>query len=257
MFDTHIHTLFSSDSNLKIEELLSILNENPEKGMIITEHMDYKYPVKGLFVFDCDEYFEEYDRYRGENLLLGIELGLREDCQKRSFEIINDKRFDYVLGSVHTIDGVDIANGHFFERYDEKELMVIYLNRVSESIDLYKDIDSLGHIDFITRYSGKENSKFIIPETIEILNEIVRKLVNNDISVEINTRRIHVKNAYDELKQFLELYREVGGKCVTIGSDSHNDSAPFSNFEIAKKLVGEVGLEIVYYKNRQKIIDRW
>lgn len=257
MFDTHIHTGFSCDSNLDIVEVLEYLENNSGKNIIITEHMDFKFPVKGLFIFNRDEFFQEYKHLRSDKLLLGVELGLRSDCEYQSRKVLDDDRFDYILGSVHAMDGIDIANGHFFERYDEKELMVKYLETVLQCVCKYPEIDSLGHIDFITRYSGKEDSKFIIPETIELIYNIVDKLVENDISVEINTRRIHVESAYDELRQFLSIYKENGGKFVTVGSDSHSDGALFSGFHTAKNLADEVDLQIVYFKERKRIIDGW
>lgn len=257
VFDTHVHTGFSCDSNLEIEEVLDFLEKNQGKKVIITEHMDFKFPVKGLFIFDKDEFFEEYSKYRNENLLLGVELGLRTDCEYQAKKVLSDERFDYILGSVHTMDGTDIANGHFYDRYNEEELMVKYLETILNCINKYPEIDSLGHIDFITRYSAKEDSKFIIPETLQLIDSIVEKLVEKDICVEINTRRIHVENAYNELRHFLTLYKEKGGKYVTVGSDSHSDSALFSGFSTAKKLADEVNLQIVYYKKRKRIIDGW
>ena len=51
VFDTHLHTEISSDSEMKIDEAIKqakALN----LGLIITEHMDLFYPEDNKFIFD-------------------------------------------------------------------------------------------------------------------------------------------------------------------------------------------------------------
>ena len=57
MFDCHLHTEFSTDSKMKIEEAIEKA-KNLNLGLVLTEHLDINYPEKGLFTFDVQEYFK-------------------------------------------------------------------------------------------------------------------------------------------------------------------------------------------------------
>ncbi len=74
LFDTHMHTRFSTDSQMTVEEAAARSREL-NMGITITEHLDLDFPEPKAFVFDVAEYFRAYERYRSDTLLLGIEIG--------------------------------------------------------------------------------------------------------------------------------------------------------------------------------------
>ena len=88
MFDCHIHTNFSTDSSMNIEEVIKA-SRNNNIGAIITDHLDINYMIPGKFIFNVDDYFKKYSSYRNEKLLLGIEMGMRPDCIEENREISN------------------------------------------------------------------------------------------------------------------------------------------------------------------------
>ncbi|MBF1686338.1 MAG: histidinol-phosphatase, partial [Selenomonas sp.] len=45
-FDSHIHTSFSADSEMRAEEALARAEEQGI-GLVFTEHLDYDYPSAG------------------------------------------------------------------------------------------------------------------------------------------------------------------------------------------------------------------
>ena len=68
IFDCHIHTKhFSTDAKMTIDECLNALKCNNISG-IITEHIDYDYPDPAQYVFDPNEYFTEFIKYRSDTL---------------------------------------------------------------------------------------------------------------------------------------------------------------------------------------------
>ena len=75
MYDCHVHTNFSTDATMDIKDAIRVSEELDSP--IITDHMDYKHHVPGEFIFDPDEYFNEYEPYRSDRLLLGVEIGFR------------------------------------------------------------------------------------------------------------------------------------------------------------------------------------
>ena len=75
IFDSHIHTCFSTDSNMKLTDAINTANKH-NIGLVITDHMDLNYPEEVGFHFNVDEYFKEYGKYKNDNVLLGIEIGM-------------------------------------------------------------------------------------------------------------------------------------------------------------------------------------
>ena len=59
MFDTHVHTNFSTDSDMKMEEAIKSAKEK-SISFITTEHMDINFPKEGLFCLDVDKYLNKY-----------------------------------------------------------------------------------------------------------------------------------------------------------------------------------------------------
>ena len=81
MIDSHIHTEFSDDSEMKIEDALRE-SKKSGIGMTLTEHLDLKFTKESDIIFDIDKYFNDYEKYRSENLMLGIEIGMQQICLK-------------------------------------------------------------------------------------------------------------------------------------------------------------------------------
>ena len=54
--------------------------------------------------------------------------------------------------------------------------------------------------------------------------------------------------------ELLEMYKENGGKYVTIGSDAHVVEDIGVDYKVAKELLNTVGLEEVIYRKRKRQI---
>lgn len=249
MFDTHIHTTFSTDSNMKLENAMDYMKKKYISG-IITEHMDINFPKKNLFCFNVEDYFDTYDNYRDNNLLLGIELGMKEDCFEESEEIIQNNSFDYVLGSIHLVENLDLYYEDYYKDKNKKQAYTKYFETILENLDRFKFIDSLAHIDYIARYAKFRDREIYYSDFSDIIDEILNKVVKEDKCLELNTRRldndISIKNMIDIYKRF----NELGGKYITIGSDAHEIKSIGSNFMEAKEISQLCNLKIVYFKNR-------
>ena len=130
LFDTHMHTTFSTDSRMTIEEAQARAKEL-HLGIIVTEHMDLAYPEPEAFTFDVDDYFAAYGPRRSDSLLLGIEIGMREDCVDANRKIIADADFDFVIGSIHVVENIDIYQESFYLTREKEEVYLAFPTRIA------------------------------------------------------------------------------------------------------------------------------
>lgn len=255
MFDTHVHTKISSDSKMEIEDAIKSAKDK-NISLILTEHMDLKFPKEELFCFDVDDYFKEYSRYRGDDLLLGIEIGMKGDCVQESRELIENNPFDYVIGSVHLVDNSDLYYEDYYQGNNKKQAYEKYLNAMLNAVQQHNFIDSMGHIDYISRYARYDDKEIYYRDFSDIIDEILKTLVDKDKCIELNTRRLNDKNAVENLMTIYKRFREIGGRYITIGSDSHVPTAIGSNFNVAKEIVDLCDLKVVYFRERKKEYEK-
>lgn len=251
MFDTHVHANFSVDAKLTIEEIISYTQE-ADRGVIITEHLDYSYPTNPLaFIFDPAEYFTKFSPYRNEKLLLGVELGLQDICHHENTKVAKSYPFDMIIGSIHVASGMDVYDKKFYAGRSKEESYTDYLENMLSCVKEYKDYDSLGHIDYICRYAPYIDTNLEInQDNRDIWQSIFTILIQDEKALEVNTRRFNDQIAVQKLLPLYSLYKDLGGKIVTIGSDAHHKENLAINFSVAKDFVNSLGFTAVYYKNR-------
>lgn len=254
IFDTHVHTEISSDSTMPLEAALAQA-KRLDLGIITTEHMDFDYCAGGQFVFDVDSYFARYAPYRGDNYLLGIEIGMQSSCLPQNKRLATEYNFDYIIGSLHLIDGIDLYYEEYYRQRSKRESYETYLENMARQLSSHAPyIDSLGHIDYIARYARYDDRQLYYDEYAGFIDSVLQLLIDNDIAIELNTRRLDDKTNINELAKIYRRYGQMGGRNVTIGSDAHNQAAIGGNFAAALTLVKNCGLAAGYFKERQFIV---
>ena len=178
IFDSHMHTEFSSDSKMKIEEVIE-KGKQLNIGTIITEHMDYNYPKENLFRVNCDEFFNTYSNYRSDTLLLGIEIGLAHSIVDKNNKISNSYPFDFILGSTHSIDDIDIFSDPRKETLSKKEYLSKYFKQMIENISEFDNFDSLSHIDYPCRYLKYDDNELYLSDFSNYFDEIFNIIIKN------------------------------------------------------------------------------
>lgn len=250
MFDSHVHTSFSTDSKMNIEAAIE-RSKDLNLGLVLTEHMDINYPIKGKFTSNLDEYFKKYSKYISSNLLLGIELGMRIDCIEENKILVDKYPFDYVIGSVHLVDNIDLFTETFYKDKSKNEAYKEYLKCMLYCIKTHNFIDSLGHIDYISRYAIYEDAEIYYKDFSDYIDEVLKAAVLNNTVLEINTRRLDNSQAIDNFIKIYQRYYELGGRMVTIGSDSHRVENIGGHFHEAKNIADCCNLKLVYFRERK------
>jgi histidinol-phosphatase (PHP family) len=250
LFDTHIHTLFSSDSAMSIQRAVK-RGKQLNMGITITDHMDIGYPIAGMYTFDTKDYFNTYEKYRSAKVLLGVELGMRKEFVEEISKKIIACPFDYIIGSIHVIDNIDLSWSKYYEGRTKPVTYSQYLSSLTSCVKVFNFIDSLGHIDYICRHANYADNNLHYHEFSEYIDDIFIKLAQNEKALEINTRRLRNPEAIPALLIIYKRWAELGGKLVTIGSDAHNVTTIGSFYEEALDFAACCGLQPVYFKNHQ------
>lgn len=223
MFDYHMHTRVSFDGS---DTGLAMAQAAKERGLTeicFTDHIDYT-PEMDM-VFDTAVYNAEYDHLDVPGLLIrrGMEFGLTPDNPAQLKEDLSRRHFDFVLGSVHLVDGMDVYLQPYWEGKRYAEAIRLYLETTLAAVRVHEDYDVLGHLTFISKARANPRQELLRYEDHKsIMDEIMRELVRLDKGMELNTSGIDRCGGPLPTLDYFQRFRDLGGKIVTVGSDAHD-----------------------------------
>ena len=252
LFDTHVHSKYSFDSETSPEEAIKSA-QIQGFGIIFTEHVDLEMPgvAPEKLVWDTRSYLREYEPFKTERVLTGLEIGLTPATAEQNAKIASVMRLDFVIGSVHAAYGYDIAMPDYWRSPDFADPKAAYLESVAEMIEACDFFDSLGHIDYPGRYCPFDDKEIRYRDYINLYNRIFDALCKNGKVMEINTKSLgHAAGADRVLGEILSGYAGRGGRYVTLGSDAHSAAEVGHCFGLARKIAKAAGLEPVYFRGR-------
>jgi len=250
--DYHVHSNYSDGDFLS--RMVSAADRAGLDGIGIADHCavsERDPPVvhRHDFGFNLDLTYERrreaIERLR-ERFDLRVYDAVEMDYDPRDEDAIaaflDEADFEYAVGSVHELDGVNVHNvGHFSEMTDveRRSHVEAYFEALSELVasDLF---DVVAHPDIVERNAALRGFA-----TGEQYHRVARALADADAVPEINAGR--VLDDYGEFHphpDFLDVFAEhdVG---VTVGSDSHDPSVLEPRLERIRGLLEERGLEPV------------
>ena len=259
--DTHVHSLFSTDSSTEMEEMVKKAVEEGLPHICFTDHIDYDYPVEGVkFDFNMDEYFASIrglkEKYSEKILVLaGIELGMQEHLVDRYEELLKKYPFDFVIGSQHLVDGSDPYYPSTFDGRTDAQIYRDYFEETLRDVKAFRGFDSLGHLDYIVRYGRFKTHSYTYSAYSDVIDEILKILVRRNKALEINTAGLRKQLGFpNPSPDVLRRYRELGGTLITVGSDSHKPYSIGFGFEEAGELLKSCGFtHYAYYVNRKPV----
>ena len=248
IFDNHTHTKFSADSEMNAKDAIQRAQQL-ELGIVFTEHFDFELPGDIDFTFNPDEYFQEYETLRSDNVRLGVEVGMRKYARQANDEFIKRAPFDLVIGSIHLVDDLDIYYPEFYIGKDKETAYHKYFQAMIEESAI-EDFDVLGHIDYICRAAPYENPEIDYASFKDDIDQVLNNVVERNKVLELNTRRFNTKRGIKELVPIYKRYNELGGKYITIGSDAHKVEAIGNYFKLALEFAGMLNLTVVTFCRR-------
>lgn len=263
--DCHLHSSFSSDSETPIEDMVITSIKKGLTRICFTEHMDYEFPscYSMNFLFDPNEFFDEtnrlIDKYKGKiNILRGIEIGMKPELSYKYNELLSDYSWDFVIGSTHLVNNIDPYYSEYWEGKSEIDCVSDYFNTILDNITSCNNFDTVGHLDYILRYAPHKNMSFSYELFCDILDSILKKIIDNGHGLEINSSGYKSGlNAPNPCREIISRYCHLGGEIFTIGSDAHTPEHIAGSFLMVKELLRSLGINhyTVYEKRKPIFLD--
>lgn len=187
------------------------------------------------------------------SLVCGIELGQATADEKVTDIICQDSRIDFIIGSMHELPGHE---DFCFIDYSKENVPQLMEENFNEIYRLCKQdkFDVLGHLTYALRYiEGEQKIKVDILKYKDIIAEIFKEVIKNGKGIEINTSGL--RQAYGNTfphPEYVKLYKDLGGKIITFGSDSHSTADLGAGIPQAIEIAKNAGFEkAAYYIKHQ------
>lgn len=253
IFDTHMHCEFSCDSSMKLADAVAAAAAE-NIGMTLTEHWDYDYPTNpDAFTYDIAACFRNFAPYRSRERLIGIEIGMQTHIAEADDKVAAGHDFDFVLGSIHCVGRRDLYEKSCYEGYARDEIIREFLGDSIICVENHKCFDAFAHIDYICRYwpfVGDER-ELQLNDNQGLFDKLFLLLIERNIPIEINTRRLDDDKAAKALLLLYKRYQELGGKYCTLGSDAHYKEHVGRRMAEAVILANAAELTPVYFRERK------
>ena len=269
--DFHLHSFFSADSDTPMEDQVRAAIKAGLSSICFTEHFDPDWPYANTpkedlgapFSVDMKAYLAELSRMRelyGDQIRIfsGIEVGLAEGFEEETLSFVNDHR-DCHHGDPYYPD--------FFAGASVAERVCDYFAHTLDMVQRYDFFQSLGHLDYVLRYAiqqedpellsflnrkGQSYGSYCFAANRDVIEEILRILIARGTALEVNTQAIAKAAGADssDLSIYREtnpgrdtilLYRELGGRKITIGADAHMPEGVGKGFDKAEALLRSCG----------------
>lgn len=262
LIDHHMHTQASPDAdpNLSMEDYIRKAIECNYPGVMFTDHVDYDFaaPIFSEQI-DYSQYYSQILKLRKQYnlpILMGVEMGYQPHLNAKIDALLNEFPFDLVILSIHMGDGLDLYNGDFFKGKTQNEAYMRYFEIVLDTVQNYENFDIFGHIDYIIRYGVFKNKIYDFDTFKPIITEILKIIIRNNKGIEVNTSGYRYGlGVTHPILELLKLYKSLGGKILTLGSDAHYLKDYQRDFDEALRLIRLAGFsEVTHFKNRKPYV---
>jgi histidinol-phosphatase (PHP family) len=262
VIDYHVHERHSRDAaSAGIPEYIAAAEARGVTEIAFTTHLITIGPDTDISIREDEipEYIEEI-RSAQESTKVRLLTGLEVDYfpgEERHLELIlNGHDLDYILGSTHYINGVDIgsrtqAEGYFADRPVKRaadEYYTVWRRAIESGL-----FDVMAHPDYWRKYLHFYGKTAPWGDFGSKVFEALEAAADNGVGIEVNTagERAGTGHFYP-LQEFLVAAHEVGIKTVTVGSDSHTAGTLGYRLDEAARMLRDAGFTAMStFKNRR------
>jgi len=275
--DYHVHSMFSDDSWYAPEKVANDAWKQNLDEICFTDHVDYGIKPdwedalsakvtdgQRLLNVDYEAYFpriaELREQWKGR---LAIKAGLEFGVQVHTipqFNALWDKyanEFDFALLSIHQVGDLEFWTGEFQEGRSQEEYNRAYYQELYDVATRFDHWSVLAHLDLIKRYDPAGVQAF--PANRDLVAATLEHVIAQGKGIELNTSSVRYGLADSQpAREILELYRDLGGSIVTLGSDSHEPAHLGAYLRHYQHYLASLGFEgFCTYDRMEPTFHRW
>lgn len=259
IIDMHSHSELSFDASDSCNALCESAIKKGAVAIAITDHCD----IDGEDDFDsyCKEQFEATkaakEKFDGRlKVYQGLEIGQGIYRKNKVEKYLSLYDYDFILGSLHNLENEkDFYYLHYTD-IDVYPLLQRYFDDILKLCE-WGAFDSLAHLTYPLRYiKGREGIKVDLSRFDDVIDEIFKSLIKNGKALEINTSGLfgELKDTMPD-KALIKKYKELGGKYITIGSDSHYANKMCQGITDGYEIAKECGFDqVTVFEKRQPVL---
>ena len=223
LFDSHVHSDNSHDGEHSITFLCENAVQKNLMGLCITDHYELDLNTEQADLCLRNSFIETGKARQAFDYRLlvmnGIEMGQATQNLDKAEEVLRKYRFDFVLGSLHAIRGMDDFAYVDFSGLNAEVILERYFDELLELCQ-WGGFDSLAHMTYPLRYIvGKYQQPVEMSRYSEVIREILSTLAQKHLGLEINTAGLRREiGQTSPTLEYVKLFRELGGRALRAGS---------------------------------------
>ncbi|MBQ9149184.1 MAG: histidinol-phosphatase HisJ family protein [Oscillospiraceae bacterium] len=260
MFDYHMHSIVSFDGHDTPEAMVQAALDKGLKEICFTDHIDHEVGVeKELMVFDIDTYNEAYDwlEVPGLKIRRGMEFGIKPGNQAEFRRDLELRHFDFVIGSVHFVDEMDVYLAPFWEGRTKESVYLQFMEETLKCVQAHDQFDVLGHLTYISKCRGNPTKALIRQADYrELTDEIMKVLAAKGKGMEMNTSGVDRCGDFLPDAGFFRRFKELGGEIVTVGSDAHTFDRVGQHTHRACEILSDIFGYVCTFEDRKPIFHK-
>ena len=260
MFDYHMHTTVSFDGKGLAPDMVRAAEQAGLKEICFTDHRDYQLGNNPTaMVFDLNNYRKTYDRLSSPSLKIrrGMEFGMKPHNQDQFSRDARSYPFDFILGSVHFVDEVDVYFPDYWKGKTVFEAERRFLEETLTCVKAHDQFDVLAHLNFLSKAPcNPGHTPLLYSEHREIVDEILKTLAEKGKGLELNTSGMDRCGSFLPSEDFFRRFKELGGEIVTVGSDAHAPDRVGQYTREAVNILGDIFGYVCTFAERKPIFHK-
>ena len=263
-FDYHVHSSFSNDCGYPMEDIILDAIDQGIEELAFADHVDYglyddwnclnphlNYDGDPALNVDYPAYFMELERMRAAygsriRIAAGLEFGIQTHTIPRYEKLFSAWPLDFVLLSVHQVGDLEFwyPDNPFMAGRAQQEYNDEYYEELYRCVCGFKNYSVLAHMDLIRRYDPA--GPFPTERNRDIIAAILEQVIADGKGIEANTSGYRYgMGDLSPATDIIQLYRDLGGTVITVGSDSHRPEHLGSRVRETYDLLRSIGFRSI------------
>jgi len=249
LVDFHVHVQSHGEYQFSRSRLRDCAAAAAKQGMSVLGLADHDWLVDGI---DCEAVAAVRKDYPGLEISQGLEVDFLPGCESRIRRLLRTRAFDYLLGSVHSVDGFAfdvLSNRRLYGIWAPDALYRRYYQLLLLAVQSGL-FDVLAHLDVIKVFGCRPQTD----QTAAIM-PVVTAIKQAGLVVEINSNGWHkpVGEQYPDRLILQACWQS--GIPITLSSDAHEPDQVGRDICRVRALAWQIGYrQVAVFRQRQRLL---